>query len=262
MNPIRHTPLRKFSDELQKNTTGYPKTIYDDGDTKFQVWNFGNSFLVLLIKNSIIPKDAELLSEIWPHGERRVSFRPPSQMNPNISDILEMCAFDSQECFSETDEWLMVSLEDEIAMDIGRQLEEYGVGYKKEIYDQFLKDRGAELDAMDRDYYRTHATRPVHPNIAILQEKVSTLEATIEHAIEVLEVDEDDRESYEEAVETLRDSDGYFFEELYQIKEETPKTGGTAAEEDAMADIDRRIEELKRRMRHKLEEMGYQGAQD
>jgi hypothetical protein len=252
MKPHKHTPVRKFSDELKRNAAGYPKSIYDDGDTKFQVWNSGNSFLVLLIKNSIIPRDTELLSEVWSHGERRVSFCPPRQMSPTISAILRCYAFGSQEHFWETDEYLMVSLEDEIAVDIGSQFEEDGVVYKKDIYERFRKDLGAELDAMKRDYYKAHATRPVHPNVAKLQEKLGELEARVE----ALEANQDDSESYEKAVETLRDSNDHFFEELYQIKDQIPSNGATEAEDDTMADIERRIDQLKQRMRRKLDELG------
>jgi hypothetical protein len=258
MKPIRNTPVKKFFDLVNANKSGYPKTIYDDGETKFQVWNSGSSSLVLLIKNSIIPIDAELLSEIWHCGERRVSFHPPSEMNSQISGILQCYTFDSREHFLETDEFLMVSLEDEIAIDIGDQFDEDGVAYAKDIYEQFRKDWAVEVDEMDKKYYRDTTTRPMHSNIAILQDRLNKLESEIE----AVEVNENDGDSYEKAVETLSDKDGYYFEEINYLMGEIPDEGGPKEEADAISEIERRIKELKQKMRDKLDEIGYEDPED
>lgn len=257
MKPIRNIPVKRFAELLKTNKSGYPKSIFDDGETKVQVWNRGSSELVLLIDNRIIPKNAEMLSKTWGHDEWRVSFQPPAKVNSQISRILRSYLFDGPEDFLETDEFLMVRLEDEIAMDIGKQFDEDGVVYKKDIYEQFQKDLASDLDEIDKEYYRTHTNRPTHPNIAIVRDRLEKLESKIE----AVEVNEDGSDSYQAAGRILSDDDGCF-EEIYSLLRDIPNEGGPREEDEAKSEIERRIKGLKQKMGEKLDEIGYENPEE
>lgn len=113
-------------------------------------------------------------------------------------------------------------------------------------------------DELKNEYYRINATRPIHPNIAILQTKLDALRTTIE----AVEVNEDDRNSYDEAVEKLLVGIEHDFEEFSIIQEAIPTTGGTEAEEEAVFEIEQKIKELAKKRWQKLDDIGYERPED
>jgi hypothetical protein len=257
--------MKNFSDVPKGDFDGYPKTIYDDGGTKLEIWKFHASIadyskLTLLIANRLFSKSETGAVKVKIYGDEYVCLKPPCQMNPQIRNALadERFEAEGEGDIEPTNEFLIIRLGDSLAYDIGHLFDENNVVYDKEKYIQFVKDRGTEEGELKKAVYAANATRPMHPNIATLQDKLGKLESIIE----AVEVNEDDRDSYEKAVETLRDDDGYFFEEVYQIKEGIPPNGATEAEDDAMSEIERRIEQLKRKMRQKLDEIGYGSPED
>jgi hypothetical protein len=108
-------------------------------------------------------------------------------------------------------------------------------------------------DKLKEEYYKYNTTRPTHPNIAIIQTKVNALRATIE----AVEVNEDD-----EAVKKLRENVEHEFELISYLLEEIPKTGGTEEEEEGVLAIKQKIKELDKKMRQKLDEIGYESSED
>ncbi|MGD0253526.1 MAG: hypothetical protein ABSC01_12620 [Verrucomicrobiota bacterium] len=243
----------------------YPKPIYDDGDTKLEIRKFSGSIaeysrLTLLIANRLFLEGEIGAVKVKIHGDECVCLKPPRKMNLKIKNALHDERFEAEgeDDISHDGEFLIIQLGDKLAFDIGRLFDENDVIYDKEQYIQFIKDRGTEEGELKKAVYAANATRPMHPNIAILQDRLGKLESIIE----AVEVNEDDRDSYEKAVEILRDDDGYFFEEIYQIKEGIRPRGATEAEDDAMSEIERRIEQLKRKMRQKLDEIGYESPED
>ncbi len=113
-------------------------------------------------------------------------------------------------------------------------------------------------DELKKEYYRNNATRPTHQNIAILQTKLDELQA----CIEAVEVNDDNENSYEKAVEILLGGADNEFEEIEQFKQEIPTSGGTEAEEIGILEIERRIKELDQKRRRKLDEIGYESPED
>jgi hypothetical protein len=238
----------------------YPKPIYDDGDTKLEIRKFAEySRLTLLIAKRLFLENEVGAHKVRVNDVECICLKPPFKMNPQIKNALQNERFEAEgDDISDDGKFLIIQLGDDLALEIGRLFDENNVVYDKEQYIQFIKDWGAEKEKCDKSFYAANATRPMHPNIAILQDRLGKLESVIE----AVEVNEDDRDSYEKAVEILRDGDGYFFEEIYQIKEGIHPRGATEAEDDAMSEIERRIEQLKRKMRQKLDEIGYESPED
>ena len=115
-------------------------------------------------------------------------------------------------------------------------------------------------DELKKEFYKYNATRPPHPNIAIIRRKLDERQAYIE----AVEANDDKENSYEEAVEKLDDPDGLFFEEINQLLQQIPwrDSHSTEEEEDAVADIQRKIRELDQKRRQKLDDIGYESHED
>jgi hypothetical protein len=256
-----HEWVSKFSDVRKSDINGYPKTIYDDGDTKLEVWKFTNlSRLTLLIANRLISKSEIGAVMVKIKGDEFVSLDLPCGMKSEIRNALHGEPFEAEgeDDILATDEFLIIQLGDTIENDIGRLFDENNVRYNKEQYIQFKKDRSAEEDELKKAFYSANATRPMHPNVEILRTKLDELQAFIE----AVGVNDDNENSYEEAVETLRGGVDNYFEMIEQFREEIPTSGGTEAEEDAVIEINRRITELNQNRLQKLDEIGYESPED
>jgi hypothetical protein len=258
--------MTKFSDVRKSDINGYPKTLYDDGDTKLQIWAFKGSItsqtsiLTLLISTELISKYGGGAVKIKIQGDECVSLDLPGGMNAQIRNALHGERFETQgeDDILPTDEFLIIQLGDTLAYDIGRLFDENNVVYDKEQYIQFIKDRSAEEDELNKGICAANATRPIHPNIAILQAKLDELQAFIE----AVEVNDDNENSYDDAVETLLAGVDNYFEEIGHYQQDIPTSDGTEAEEDAVREIERRIKELDQKRRQKLDEIGYESPED
>jgi len=257
--------MKNFSDVPKSDFEGFPKTIYDDGDTKLEIWKFKDSMveysqLILLIPNRLFSEGEVGAVKLKITGDEYVCLKPPRRMKPQIKNALQDERFETvgEDDIEPTSEFLVIRLGDELAHGIGRIFDENKIDYEKEQYIQFLKDRGAEEDKLKKSFYAANATRPTHRNIAILLTKLDTLQAFIEE----VEVDEDDENAYENAVEKLHEGVDFFFEEIEHFKQEIPNSGGTEEEDDALIEIDRRVKELDQKRRQKLDEIGYENVEE
>jgi len=258
--------MKNFLDVPKSDFAGYPKTIYDDGDTRLEIWKFKGSMaeysqLILLIANRLFSEGEVGAVKLKINGDECVCLKPPRKMKPQIKNALQDERFETvgEDDIEPTSEFLIIRLGDELANGIGRILDDNNIDYEKEQYIHFLKDRGAEEEKLKKSCYAANATRPPHPNIEILQTKIKELQAHIE----AVEVNDDNENSYEEAVKKLDDPNRLFFEEINQLLDEIPCDGhGTEEEENAVADIQRRIKELDQKRRQKLDEIGSQSPED
>jgi hypothetical protein len=242
---------------------GYPKTIYDDGYTKLQVWKLkGSEYsqLTLLIANGLFSVGEVGAVNVMMNGDEYVCLKPPRKMSSQIKNALHDERFETEgeDDIKRDSEFLVIRLGDTLANDIGRLFDENNVIYNEAQFIQFQKDRCAEEDKFKKAYYAATATRPIHPNIAILQTKLDELDASIE----AVEVNDDNENSYDEAVETLRAGVDNCLEEIEHFQQEIPDSGGTEAEENAVLEIERKIKELDQKRRRKLDDIGYENPED
>lgn len=257
--------MRNFPDVPKSDFDGYPKTIYDDGDTRLEIWKFKGSMseysqLILLIANRLFSVGEVGAVKLKINGDEYVCLKPPQKMKPQIKNALQDERFETEgeDDIESTSEFLIIRLGDELANGIGRIFDDNNIDYEKEQYIQFLKDRGSEEDKFKKSIYAANATRPTHRNIAILLTKLDDLRALIE----AVEVNEDEENSYEKAIETLHKDVDLLFEEIEYFQQEIPNRGGTEEEDDALVEIDRRIKELDQRRRRKLDEIGYENNEE
>ena len=257
--------VRNFSDVPKSDFDGYPKTIYDDGYTKLEIWKFKGAFaeysrLTLLIANELFLDGEVGATKVMMNGDECVCLKPPRKMNPQIKDALNNERFETEgeDDIEPTSEFLIIRLGDALAYGIGRLFDENNVNYNREQYIQFLKDRGGEEGRFNKAVYAMTATRPIHPNIAILQTKLDELRAYIE----AVEVNDDNENSYDEAVETLLAGVDNCLEVIEHFQQEIPTSGGTEAEENAVLEIERKIKELDQKRRRKLDDIGYENPED
>ena len=255
--------MKKYSDVPKSNFAGYPKTIYDDGETKLEIWKFKGDFaefsqMILLIPNGLISTGESGAIKVKMNGDDCVCIKPPRKMNPMLKASLYDKRFemDGDDDILPTDEYLVIRLGDSLAFDLAGLFNENGVGYNKELLNQYINDRGVEEDKFKKAIFAMNATRPTHGNIAIIKTKLKELKNYIEN----IQVDDGKEDSYDEEVERLVDPKGLFFEEIYYLIEEIHQDGhGTEEEADAVEDIQRRIKELDKMRRDKLDEIGYEG---
>jgi hypothetical protein len=254
----------KFEDISSINMEGFPKTVYDDGETRLEVWKSEGGItrevnsLNLLIANQLLG-DAEGAIIVNIRGDEHVSLDLPSIMNVKIRNALQGRHFEAENNDIQlTDKYLIIRLGDSLANDVGRLFDENGVVYDRGCYLQFLQDRDAEEAALNKAYYASTTTRPTHPHIAIIKTKLNELQAFIE----AVEVSDDDRTSYETAVEKLQMGADALFDEIDFFQQNIPSEGGPEEESDALVDFDRRIKALKRMRRQKLYEIGYENPED
>ena len=254
----------KFEDVININMEGYPKTVYDDGETRLEIWKYEGAItrevnsLNLLIPNPLL-EEAEGAKIVNIRGDEHVSLDLPSEMNVKIRNALHGRHFEAEnDDIQLTDTYLIIHLGGSLANQVGRLFDKNGVVYNKSFYLQFLKDRDAEGAELTKAVYASNTTRPIDRHIAIIKTKLDELQAFIE----AVEVSDDDQDSYEIAIEKLQQHVDHIFEEIHFLKEEIPSRGGPEEEDDALLDFEQRIKELKRMRRQKLEDIGYECPED
>jgi hypothetical protein len=157
-----------FSDVPKSDFSDYPKTIYDDGDTKLEIWKFNGSIaeysrLILLIANRLFSKNEIGAVKVKMNGNECVCLKLPCQMNPQIKNALDDERFETEgeDDIEPTNEFLIIRLGGSLAYGIGRLFDENRVNYDKKQYTQFIKDRGIEEDKLEKAVCAANATRPI-----------------------------------------------------------------------------------------------------
>jgi hypothetical protein len=221
--------VQSFDDLLKTYATNAPRSIYDAGHVKIQFWQ-GDW-------------------QCSPMDQNRY-LKLPASMNPGLKNLLR----DNDDFLYDelivTDQFVVVRL-DMAMKDMGMLFAIYGIDYNKEIYAQFMRAYEEGKKNLDDFYYNSGPRRPVHPNIAILQQKLDELDGQIEAA----NLDTDDSDEYQAALELLRDEDGYFFERVHHLLEEIPNQGGSREEDQARTEIERRLEFLMDKRDKKLQDL-------
>ena len=163
--------MTKYSDIRKRNIPGYPKSIYDDGQTKLEVWKFHRiSILTLLIANKLITKAEPGAINLTINGVDYLSLDLPSGMNPLLREALDCRRFQRQDDphdLTPTDEFLIIQLGHLLANQIGSILDKQNVQYRKDAYLEFKKNWSAEmaqfeqeLEALDRADKASTRQRP------------------------------------------------------------------------------------------------------
>ena len=80
--------------------------------------------------------------------------------------------------------------------------------------------------------------------------------------IDAVDANEAEETPFDKAVEVLIDDAGFLLEEIFDLREHIPASGGTQEEEEALCETDRRIQELKQKRRQKLDELGCDSPAD
>jgi hypothetical protein len=119
--------MRNFPDVPKSDFNGYPKTIYDDGDTRLEIWKLKGSMteysqLILLIANRLFSAGEVGAVKININGDEYVCLKPPKKMKPQIKDALQDERFETvgEDHIEPTSEFLIIRLGDELANGIGR----------------------------------------------------------------------------------------------------------------------------------------------
>ena len=143
--------MKKYSDVPKSDFADYPKTFYNDGDTKLETWKFKGAFaefsqLILLIPNKLFSAGESGAVKVKMKGENCIFLNPPRKMNPKLKTALQDERFEMEmdDDILPTDEFLIVRLGNSLAYDLERLFDMNGVGYNKELLVQYIKDLGVE----------------------------------------------------------------------------------------------------------------------
>ena len=165
-NIIRTRPMNKYSDVPKSDFAGYPKTLYDDGDTKLEIWKFKGAFaefnqLILMIPNKLFSSGESGAVKVKMKGVNCICLNPPRKMNPRLKTALQDERFEMKmdDDILPTDEYLIVRLGNSLAYDLERLFDMNGVGYNKELLIQYIKDLGVEAEIYKNAVIAMNATR-------------------------------------------------------------------------------------------------------
>lgn len=138
-----------FADERRRNVQGYPRTIYDDGDTRIEVWKYNNvSILVLLIPNHLLTQNEPGATRWKINDIDFINLELPAGTNPLLREALDCQRFASEDSDDvlATDEYLRIHLGITLTNDFGELLDRWKVNYDRPSYLAFKKEWSAEID--------------------------------------------------------------------------------------------------------------------
>jgi len=143
--------MLKYSDVPKSDFAGFPKTLYDDGDAKIEIWRYKGAFaeysqLTLLIPNKFFSAGENVAVKVRIKGKNCICLNPPRKINPKLNAALQDERFEMErdDDVLPTDEYLIIRLGNSLAFNLERLFDKHGVGYNRELLIQYLKDLGVE----------------------------------------------------------------------------------------------------------------------
>ncbi len=247
--------MKNFSDVPKSDFDGYPKPIYNDGDTKLEIWKFNGpiaeySRLTLLIANKLFSEGE--IGAVKINGDECVCLKPPRKMSPQIRDALQDERFEAEgeDDIEPTTEFFIIRLGEALAYDIGRLFDENNVVYDKEQYAQFIKDRGAEEDELRQIAVPPRSEAQEH-NFVRIRRSILEIASQIENP---------NLEDYDNAEEILQD----LKQRLREVEEEIYALSNLskALDEEGAYDLAQETEKVAKRIKSKLDEIGCESSED
>lgn len=248
--------MKRFKDLIKENNPGFPRTIYKDANTRLQIWKRGDStWLRMVIAKRILPtnKDGEIdVLAVSPGDHITKRLVLPDKMKPGIRQVFSGWDFDSDAInnVEATDTHLLVDFGPDASLGLEQRFDECEVIYDHEAYLEFQMDLGRWMDAFNKKMEQQDELDTSPSQRAAASRLKEAISGVASQAEEV-----DPELDYDAAVERLLG----LIEQLDVMGEiEMPALAGIGLGDE----VEHQIEDVRKRIRAKLSEAGYEWPGD